>query len=354
MSIYKNYLFNNLLKPFLLSFFIILGIVWLTRIINYVSYLTEYNISFSLFLNMIILVIPSILTLIIIISVIISIINTYNKLLSTNELIILKNTGLNNKKLIQPIIFFSLILSICCFCIQSYIAPIANKKLYIIKENIYNDILNIAFKENDFNKIKNFVFYTKERDKNILKSVIVSINDEEYKSTIYAKKAVINGNIIKFDNGNIQIKENNEENIIFFDEYIFNLNEFNKKEQDEDFSLEVLNIKELLELDTKNMNKKKYTLYLSQISSMISMSCLCFSIGIFAGTLILKKPFNRQSTIYTTIISFATLMIFILMTYIIKNGEKNIYSIYASHIINFIIIVSGFIINNNYLFIRNK
>ena len=119
MNIYKKYLFCNLLKPFLLSFFILTGIVWLTRIINYLSYLTEYNANFLLFIDLIVLVIPNLLPLVIIISAIISIINTYNKLLENNELTILNNAGLNKKKLIEPITYFGILLSVICFFILS-------------------------------------------------------------------------------------------------------------------------------------------------------------------------------------------------------------------------------------------
>lgn len=339
MKIYKKYLFNSLLKPFLLSFFILTGIIWLTRVINYLSYLTEYNANFLLFVNLIILAIPSLLPLITIISLIISIINTYNKLLSNNELVILKNAGLSKKKLIEPIILFSFILSLLCFFTLSYLTPYANKGFENIKDRIYSDILNTAFNENNFINIDNITFYTKKRSNNKLESVIVSIKNEKDTNTIYAKEAVINKNVINFNNGNIYINGKNRNSIIYFDEYNFNLSNFYNKNKLKNRPLDTLNINELLKTKIDKNNKRTYTKYLNQIYSKISMSVLCFAIGIFSGALILNKSFSRMSNSYTAIISILSVTTSIVMIYTIKNGSSNIHSIYISNILNVLIIM---------------
>ena len=343
MKIYKKYLFNSLLKPFLLSFFILTGIIWLTRVINYLSYLTEYNANFLLFINLIVLAIPNLLPLITIISLIISVINTYSKLLSNNELVILKNAGLNKKKLIEPIMIFSILLSLSCFFTLSYLVPYTNKGFENIKESIYSDILNTAFNENNFINVGNITFYTRKRLNNKLESVIVSIQKEKDTNTIYAKEAIINKNIINFINGNISIDGKNGNSIIYFDEYNFNLSNFYSKNKSDNKSLDTLNITELLKIKVNKNDRRLYTKYLNQIYSKISMSILCFAMGIFSGALILNKSFSRMNNLYTAIISILSITIFIVMIYTIKNGSNNINSIYISNILNLMIIIFSII-----------
>lgn len=310
------------------------------------SFLTEYNASFSLFINLMILAIPNLLPLVIIISLIISVINTYNKLLNNNELVILKNAGLSKKKLIGPIIYFSFLLSITCFLILSYLVPYSNKEFRNTKDDIYGDILNTAFNKNNFNSINNITFYAKERINNKLKSVIVSIQNKDKNNTIYAKEAIINKNIINFSNGNISISNNGENNIIYFDNYNFNLGNFYNRNESNDTSIEVMNLNELLKLKVSKDDKKNYTKYLSQIYLKVSMSILCFAMGIFSGTLILDKSFSRRNSLYTVFVSILSIILFVIIVYLIKNGSDNIRSIYIGNLMSLAIILFS-VINLN-------
>lgn len=291
-------------------------------------------------------VIPNLLPLVIMISLIISVINTYNKLLNNNELIILKNAGLSKRKLVGPIVRFSFLLSVICFFILSYLTPYANREFTNIKDDIYSDVLNTAFNENSFNSIDNITFYTKERTNNKLKSVLVSIHNKDENNTIYAKEAIINKNIINFSNGSISIDGKKENNIIYFDNYNFNLSNFYNKSESNTVSMDALSLNELLDIDVSKDNKRTYTKYLSQIYSKISMSVLCFAMGIFSGVLILNKSFSRRNGLYTVFVSIISILLFVVMVYLIRNGNSNIHSIYISNIMNVLIILFS-IINLN-------
>lgn len=238
---------------------------------------------------------------------------------------------------------FSFLLSVICFLILSYLIPYSNKEFKNIKDEIYSDILNTAFNENNFNNINNITFYTKERVNNKLKSVIVSIQNNNKNNTIYAKEAIINKNVINFINGNISIDGDKDNSIIYFERYNFNLSNFYNKDKSNTRSIDTMNFNELLKLKIPKHDEKNYSKYLSQIFSKISMSILCFAMGILSGVLILNKSFSRRGNLYTVFISILNILLFVVMVYLIKNGSDNIRSIYITNIANILIILFSMI-----------
>ena len=114
------------------------------------------------------------------ISFFIAILLSLNKLLQNNEITILKNCGLSNLKIAQPIIFFGLILTLFTYFLSFYLMPLANKQLRISRHNIQENYTNISFTPQTFENLHQITIYTKNRDeKNNLYGIL--INDQRQK-----------------------------------------------------------------------------------------------------------------------------------------------------------------------------
>ena len=333
MKKYILYLLKNLFKPFFLSLCSITAIIWITRSIRYLDYITEYGISFSMFMTLIVLILPSLLTIIVPVSLIITNITTYNRLKKNNEIVILQNCGIREKSLLLP----SLILSIFACCLVLYLTfysiPNSEKNFEKLKDYIKNDVTNIVMNKDSFNSVNNITIYAKNKTNNILNGLVLYINNGNVYNIITAKEGKIENNVLKLQNGTVQESKythKDKQNIIFFEQYNINISDYySNKNDDNRIDTELLNIRELLqERNNKSINKLKYY---AEINKRILTGFICITISLISSFIILYTPFSRAESKLSTIVDFfISLSVFAIVLYLIKLSEKNVLGIYSS------------------------
>lgn len=333
---YIVYLLKNLLKPFFLSLFSITAIIWITRSIRYLDYITEYGVSFSIFLRLIVMVLPSLIVIIIPISLIITNITTYSKLIKNNEIIILQNSGVEKSTLLFPAFLLSMLSFVFIIYSTFFLIPKAERQFEEIKEYIKNDISTILLNKNGFNTFKNITLYSKDKDDKVLNSLLIYINDLENgkANIINARQGIIENNILKLIDGNIQenkFNKKDKQQIIFFDEYNINLAQyFNKnKSNDGEKDISSLNINDLFNLDMKGKNKKEIMEYYAELNKRFLNAFIVLTIGLISTFIVLNSPFNRSINALSNISSFCiSTFIFGFTLYSIRMAEKAIFGIY--------------------------
>ena len=121
MKLYKNYIFVNLVKPLLVSAFIITGVIWLTRSVRFLKYITEDGVRLSVFLQLSLYVLPSLLLIVIPLSVFLAAIVTYNKLIEDREVVILQGAGIRKISLMMPAIIAAFLATIFCYFLTLFL-----------------------------------------------------------------------------------------------------------------------------------------------------------------------------------------------------------------------------------------
>ena len=162
--IYQAYLFRTSLINWLGITLILIILIWFSRAIPFINFVTENGIKILDFFYLFVLILPWILIYLLPISFFIAILLSLNKLLQNNEITILKNCGLSNLKIAQPIIFFGLILTLFTYFLSFYLMPLANKQLRISRHNIQENYTNISFTPQNFENLHQITIYTKNRD----------------------------------------------------------------------------------------------------------------------------------------------------------------------------------------------
>jgi len=94
MLLYDRYIFRRVLAVFLAVVFLLVTLIWFSKTISFVKYITENGIELSQFLLLFLLILPWLLMFIIPISLFIAVVAVYNRMLVDNEIAILKNSGL--------------------------------------------------------------------------------------------------------------------------------------------------------------------------------------------------------------------------------------------------------------------
>lgn len=317
MKLYNRYIFSKILTAFLGLAAIFILLIWFSRAISFVKYITDNGIELSQFFYLFILILPWLLLFIVPISVFAAILLIYNRLISNNEITILKNSGLTKFEIGKPAIILGAACSVFCFYISFYLMPYANKELRISRTNFSNNYASLKINPQSFENLKNLTIYAQSRDEeNNLSGILINDKRSDSALTITAQSGSIiiedNSALLYMKNGTIQKSDynQNKSDIIYFEDYVFNLSENNSKETakrwkaKERFLNELINpnddseYQDLIDYNTELHQRLTYPL-LPLIFSIIALSC------------ILRDNFNRRGNSSNIILAITMAIIFL-------------------------------------------
>ena len=342
MKIYKKYIINNFIKLLLTISSIFFLLVLLLNLFEELNFFKDTNESlyYPLLLNL--LNAPTILIDIFPFIFLISAQFLLINLIEKNELIILKNFGIDNFKLITIISLVSFIASLIII-IFFYNFSAKLKHIYLeIKNDFASDNKYLAvITENGIwikDEIKNnkIIINANLIEGNVLKDVVITQFDNKF-----APKKYIYGEIVDIKNNSWVIEkaiiiENNVRTIR--DNFLFQSN-FNSEKINTLFSnLTSLTIWELYTLKDEYISVgysvKLINLHLQKIYSFpVYLTILT----IFASVIMLNVPFNKPKFFYLILGIFVSVLIFYINHFSSLLGENNklpiILSVWLPHVI---------------------
>ncbi len=323
MLLHNRYIFNKVLTTFLGFIAVFVTLIWFSRAMVFVKYVTENGVELSQFFYLFILILPWLLLFIIPVSLFAAILLTYNRLIINNEISILKNAGLNKIAICKSTISLGILLSILCFLISFFLMPYANKELRISRNNFSNNYASLSFNPKTFETLKNLTIYTKNRDKNnqLYGILLHDKRDQNYSITITAKSGYISSQntstLLYMKNGTVQKfnYSNNQSEILHFDDYVFNLTQNNDAELFKRWKPKERYLNELINPndDSEPADLAKYRVELNQ---RLTYPLLSLVFTLIALATILHGNFNRRGNvknitygIFTATIFFAAILI---------------------------------------------
>lgn len=316
---YNIYLTKNLLRYSCISIFLITSIIWLTRSINYFEYITNYGLGLVDFIKITFSTLPSILILILPICSSISTIIYYVKMSHNNELVILKNSGLNKIKLIISPFIVGLLICLFSYFIMFSLLPKADlifeKTINLLKKNFSDIILN----SRDFRSFNNIKIYSNARDNNKVKSLVIFINDDKNSDKlIYSEIGeIIDDNYLKLHNGSMFLLDksnsyNGRTKSLFFDEYIIDIGNFFQAKSVSTTNTNIKPIKIRNLINTKNKELK----IIAEITYKFLNPLLSLILSLLSATMLLNISFSRtRGNIAGILIFILNLLIFAIFTY---------------------------------------
>ena len=257
------FIIRSFTGPFLVSFFIAMFFLVMQFFWKYVDDLMGKGLGVGILLELLFYVSAILLPLALPLAVLFSSIMTFGNLSEKNELTALKSSGLSLFRIMRPMLFFIIGLSVAAFYFSNYIMPIANLKCRTIIYNIqqkkpsfgitagvfYNDFegysIKVEEKNDNTGELFDVLIYQDEdngRGKTIiaekgemLKSADDKNVDEDEKKSFLLLK-LINGSIYEQLGPNIKSGKGAPYQKTFFKEAIikFDLSGFEMKEESED------------------------------------------------------------------------------------------------------------------------
>ncbi len=334
MSKLNVYIFNELLKGFLLIFFIFLSITWLLQFTRLISVSNLLQIDSLSILILSIYLIPNLFTIILPFIVIIGISITFIRLFKDREIITIYSLGLNTNVIKKPLLIFSLLIIFISIFFNFYFSPNIYEKYKLNEYELRNKINFEKIIFSNFLELNKNTVIDFKRNKKQFNDIFINYTDNK-ENIIYAKKGSIkkekNKYIFNLDdgfkltllvNGDIEKLEFASYNLQFEDK---NYKEYNNFDKNTSNFLEDIFSKDYLNLSYKfydslifviiflffyNYNLKKYKFEIKNILFFISS---CATILIINQII---KNLNSSFIFYLFFTSVYLLLLFIIFYYI--------------------------------------
>ena len=190
------YITKQIIIGFLLVSFSLMSIIWLSQSLRFLDLISSDGISISIFIKITSLLMPRIFSILAPISLFAAILFVYNRMLSDQELIVMKAAGISPYKLAKPSILVGIFLLIFNVWLTNYGIPLSETAYKNLQWKIKNNISHLMFREGEFTNLQKnqnlTIFISSHEDDNTVKGIL--INDErnpQKRSTITAEKGVI-------------------------------------------------------------------------------------------------------------------------------------------------------------------
>ncbi len=205
------YITKQIIIGFLLISFSLMSIIWLSQSLRFLDMIASKGITIGIFVELTTLLMPRIFTILAPISLFAAVLFVYNRMLSDQELIVMKSSGISPWQLSKPAIFCGFILVILNIYVMNIGIPKAENAFNDLEWKIKNNVSHLMFREGEFTTIQpELTVFVTSHDKDGSVGGIL-INDERnprLKSTTTAEKGVIiqtsKGPRIVLVNGNRQ------------------------------------------------------------------------------------------------------------------------------------------------------
>ena len=330
LKLYNRYLTTKVAGYFLVIATILICLVWFSKAVPFIKFITEKGIKLSDFLYLFVLVLPWLMMLVIPISLFIAALISYGRMNFSNEITILKNSGIDKFLLSKPIIWVGFVCSMFCYLISLYFMPLSNKELRLAKNNFQDNYENIIISPGIFETLNNLTIYVKDRNyENELFGVLIyDSRNAEYALTISSRYGKLDKGktvLLHLSEGTVQ-KYNfatKKSEILKFDQYVVNLTDDEQKSMDFRWKAQERYIWELLnpESDSSEDDIKKYR---AEIHKRLTYPLFSLILSLIAAAFILKGQFSRRSNIGNELQAVIIGVLFIIsVTTIYDLIEKN-------------------------------
>ncbi len=320
-KLYSSYIFRKTLVGFTACISVLIALIWFSRALSFVKYVTENGVAIDRFLYLFILILPWLLLFIVPISLLAAILIVYNRLITSNEISILKNAGLTKISLIKPAAYLSIICTLFCFSIALFFMPYANKELRLSRNDLRNNYTNLSINSQTFESLKSMTMYVKDRDANNQLSGIL-LHDERnpsYSSTITSETGHIvaeaNSALLYMEQGTVQKfnYDTKKSEILHFDNYVFNLTEGDENEDKLRWKSKERYLSELMNPEAE-ATEEDLARFRTEIHQRFTYPLLPIIFSIIALSCIMRGSFNRRGNNSNIVLAIFLSTFFLILT----------------------------------------
>ncbi|HOV05387.1 MAG TPA: LptF/LptG family permease, partial [Kaistiaceae bacterium] len=160
MKLVERYIFRQTLAAFVMGLVALAGVLYVTQALRELDLVTSKGQTLAIFFSMTALWMPMLVMIIAPVALLIAAIYTLNRLNSDSELVVMTAAGMNQWRLMRPLLALALIVSLVIAGISLYVSPRSLKAMREYINAVRTDLVANILKEGRFTEIeKGLVFH---------------------------------------------------------------------------------------------------------------------------------------------------------------------------------------------------
>ena len=317
---YNKYIIKQLVHSLLLITFSLTSIVWLTQALRFVEFIINQGVSITLFLQLTLLLVPSLLLMILPPAVFCAVLFSYNKLSSDSELVVMQAMGLSRWKLARPVIIVATSIMLMSYIIAFYIQPVSYKKFKDMQSLLRNSYVSLLLQEGVFsNPVEGLTVFVRERDKDGgLHGILVHDNRIVDKSvTMMAESGRLvetpQGPRFLLANGNRQEMNDGRLSLLNFESYTLDISFYINAMKDRKSDVQELFLSELFSDEEDKLSDSDIIKRHAEGHQRIIWPAYVLSLALVAIAMLFSGEFNRRGQWQRIVIAsiIATILLFV-------------------------------------------
>ena len=237
MHRYQRYLLRQLIGPFLLVTLGLTAVVWLSQSLRIIDLIVNKGLSFSAFLLMSMLVLPTFLGAILPIAFFCALLFVYNRLTIDSELVSLRAAGVSQWSLAKPALVVATIIVVVSYAIIMYVMPVSHREFKERQFVLRGEHSALLLEEGAFNSLTDGVtVYIRGREGGSLNGILVhDAREQEIPVTMMAERGLLvqtseGPRFILFNGHRQQVDRDSARlSLLNFERYTMDLSEFTQR-----------------------------------------------------------------------------------------------------------------------------
>lgn len=183
---YNVYIMKHLTSSAALVTVSLTSIIWLTQALRFIDFIVHRGISFLNFLELTLLLIPSLMLFILPFALLCAVIFVYYRLMMDSELLVLSGAGLSRMQLAAPALNVSLGMTGLCYMISLYLLPLSYHEFKDMQVHMRDNYATLLLQEDVFNNpVDGLTVYIHDRNaEGVMRGLIVHDSRDESKPPI--------------------------------------------------------------------------------------------------------------------------------------------------------------------------
>lgn len=211
---------------------VLVSVIWLTQSLRFLDFIINRGLSVLAFLEITLLLMPSILPVTLPVAVLCAVIYTFNRLTIDRELVVMRSAGLGPWDLARPVIVLGVLAAVLGWLLTLWLSPAGFREFKDEQAHLRSDFHHLLLRKGTFNQlIPRFTVYYREEDREgHFRGIIIHDNRErDRKITMLAQWGSLvaedEGLQLVLANGTRQEIAGNERSLsmLYFDSYALDL-----------------------------------------------------------------------------------------------------------------------------------
>jgi lipopolysaccharide export system permease protein len=296
---YNRYIMKHVASATALVALSLTSIIWLTQALRFIEFIVNRGISIASFLELTLLLIPSLLLFVLPFGTLCAVLFIYYRLMMDSELLVLSSAGLSRLQLVKPAVHVAFIVSVLTYLISLWLLPVSYHAFKDMQAYLRDNYASLLLQEEVFNSpVDGLTVYVRERDPDgTLHGIIVHDSRDEHKppTTMMAEEGKLErtaqGPRFILFHGNRQEVENGKLSFLKFDQYTLDLSFYASDGSNRIKQPEEMYLNELL---FPNAEGEQAARLIAEGHNRITWPLFPIALTLLALAVLLTGEFNRR------------------------------------------------------------